>query len=175
MKTRHDGKGDSWALQHRHALGEGYSLIDVDAAKGVMTFSLASENRLWLELQEDHWATRYDPGRQIAMVALIDRKTSLAAARDPRNRYCYQIYGHMCRSLSARQPVEAAFLVVSGTTTAPWICIRVDPWSGREICLVTIGENSQTEWLKAWEKLGLIEIRKQLKSWLTKSYNEEVA
>ena len=168
VRARSDGGGDTWAGEHRRALPNQCWMQDVDAVVGGMVFGTNGVDRLFTEYVPDSYKHSNDLIRRFGYVALFDRKQTVHACEDGVSTACYL---DMARKLSLGQPIPVRFFFVVGKD-APWTMIEIDVTTGERIGTT---ELAGSDWVGAWERLGLLEARKSLSAWLETGEVEKVA
>ncbi len=171
VRVRRDGKGDGWANEHRTALGNEFLMQDCDGIFGQLTFASQSANRLFLEYVPDGFEHRLDMTREMAVVAMFDRKGSLEKAFQEDNLMWLHLYLSICRKLSKFQPVPVRFFVVSGPDAAPWDITEVNT-STRERGRSHVIQSNQM--MDVWRMLGLAKARQDLKRWMQDGGSEQM-
>lgn len=166
VKPRYDGKGDGWANAHRD-LGPTFNMNDADALMGVVSFAWNTGERLFIEDVPDNYINRYSSIREFAYVALFDRKTNLDFALSNENAVSRAMYLHLCRIISAYQPLPPRFFFVIGGQCPPWemheIAIDSSEPKGDAIILPC---RDGSIWRSVWETCGLKSLRDELRKWI---------
>jgi len=157
VKIRADGKGDSWAMEHRNQLGSRFYLQDFDCMFGFQAFGSNTGEKLFAEYVPDSYENRQNYIRDFCIIALFDRKRTESAAFNPANMVSTQLYLWVCNKLSVNMPVAARFFYVIGCEAPPWTMIEIDTSTGLEV-----GDReslSNPDWKTIWDRLGLTEAR----------------
>jgi hypothetical protein len=166
VKRRMDGMGDGWANAHR-GLGREYYMNDVDALFGIEMYGHNTGNRLFAEYEPDTYLHRQDVIREYALVALFDRKATLAAAWRPQNRPSLGFYLYLCRVSACAQPLPPRFFLCLGEHEPPWTLYEIDIWTGTHCGKEEVLETAdRATFEQVWDHLGLTELRTQLRSWI---------
>jgi len=165
VKRRVDGRGDAWANAHRNGLGRKHYMNDVDALFGMEVWGANTGERLFMEYEPDNYQNRDRLVRTFAYVGMFDRKSSIEAAHDPRNRVSLAVYLDMARRLSMAQPKPMRFFFVIGGQSAPWLMVEHDIRTGKE-CGERVWIESQRDFATMWNRLGLTQLRQTLRRWV---------
>jgi len=165
VRIRADGKGDSWAQDHRQ-LGPTFNMTDFDAVLGLVAFAANTGEKLFMEYVPDNYQNRPNVIRQYANVAMFDRKTNREYAFGETNRVSLSWHLDHCRKIGASQPVPPKFFFVIGRDQPPWMLIELDIETGAvvaEHCLTAMN------WREVWQAAGLTGLRDQLRRWIDPS------
>lgn len=157
-KARRDGKGEPWAEAHR-LLGAGWQMLDLDA----------------VEFEPDNVENRGKLVRTHAIVAFLERKASLDAARA--SHVTVSVYLCLARIVANWQPYPPRFFFVIGGAAPPWTLQELDIATGKEIaptwCVpaLNVPEAQAKEALhqalaKVWRDSGIYDLRVRLREWL---------
>lgn len=163
VKVRVDGRGDSWANEHRHQLGNEALMQDLDAMFGFTAFGHNTGERLFLEYVPDSFQNRCSSMRNFGVVALFDRKSTENAAFSSKNALSSNFYRFLCRTIATVQPIPPRFFFVIGGQEPPWMMIEVDICTGQETGNRV--EVNSSNFRTLWESLGLGCARKVLTRW----------
>lgn len=101
----------------------------------------------------------------VGYVALFDRKQTIQACEEGVSTACYL---DMARRLSLGQPLPVRFLFVVGKGS-PWYLLEVDISTGKRMAFTRI---AGSDWVATWERIGLLEARRNLSTWLATSEAE---
>lgn len=164
VKVRKDGRGDAWANAHRIALGNEYLMQDVDICFGITVFGHNTAEKLFLEFEPDDYKHRTSAVRDFAIVALMDRKSSIEAAFAPNNRLSRHFYCWLCRVFTQYQGIAPRFFFAIGGQEPPWRIVEVDVLTDETTEAGTI--TRVNDWAPLWKALNLIDLRNQLRKWL---------
>lgn len=164
-RARIDGRGDAWADEHRHGLGMSFLMSDLDAIFGTVVFGQNTGDRLFIEYVPDAYANRFKTVREFGLVAMFDRKMSINAAFDQRNKLSTAVYLWICRKLGAGQAKRPKFFFVIGDQAPPWRMVEIDITNGEPTgAEATIA--SREDWGPVWEYLGLAPLRREIAMWV---------
>jgi hypothetical protein len=164
VRVRRDGQGDAWANTHREGLGNKFYLQDIDALFGMEVFGANTGDRLFIEYEPDNYENRFNAIREFALVAMFDRKATLAGAMHPGSKVSRDLYLWLCRTIGLAQPIAPKFFLVIGESEPPWQMIEIDINTGRKL-----GEPSEVDgdnFRQVWNQLGLAELRSQLRRYI---------
>lgn len=165
VRKRMDGRGDAWALAHREGLGPCFNMNDLDTVIGFMAYGINSSETLFAEYVPDAYANKGKMVRRFAVVALFDRKRSERAitASDVSTSF----YLYLSRALGTQQPKPPRFFYVIGGDLPPWSMREVDINTGNlASSIVTIKSLENQEWLAVWDRLGLLNLRRELRAFV---------
>jgi len=161
VRIRADGQGDAWANTHRESLGNQFYLQDIDALFGMEVFGANTGDRLFLEYEPDNYKNKQNIVREFAMVAMFDRKSTLAWARSTQCCLSRGVYLWMCRALRAQQPHAPKFFLVVGRDCPPWQMVEIDIDTGDELSEPTTVDADSFQ--RVWQQLGLTQLRRDLR------------
>lgn len=173
VKARGDGGGDSWALAHRSGVPRNFYMQDVDGVVGSLCFQHHCADSLFCEYTYGRRVGPTETAQDFGVVALFDRKATLALARDAKNTLSRTFYLFQCRVFREYQGIAPRFFYVCGTD-GPWTVIELDIDTGAEvgdpvICPVLPADpdpdpNAPKPWQHIWNQLGLSALRRQLEA-----------
>lgn len=163
VRTRRDGEGDSWALDHRQ-LGAQFNMIDIDGLIGLVGFAVNTGNRLFVEYVPDGtYNDRFKSIRKFAVVAVFDRKADRGIALGEGNRVSQAFYLWLCRVFAQFQPRPPRFFYVFGQQGPSYEMLEMDISTGTEMETHRLEKNL---WKEVWESVGLVVLRQELLAWI---------
>lgn len=160
-RARIDGGGDAWADEHRHGLGMSFLMSDLDAIFGTVVFGQNTGDRLFIEYVPDDYVNRFKAVREFGLVAMFDRKRSINAAFDQRNKLSTAVYLWICRKLGSGQAKRPKFFFVIGDQVPPWQMVEIDIMNGEPTGVEATITNRE-DWVSIWEHLGLASLRREI-------------
>ena len=159
VKSRNDGGGDAWALDHRK-LGPTFNMQDIDGVFGTIAFGSNTGESLFIEYQPDAYRNKGNVIRQFSTVAVFDRKTSRQAAEHSENSVSTAFYLHLCRQMAMVQPKPPRFFFVIGGQVPPWELVEININDGVK---TERGEIDGNNMRNVWDTIGLVELRQGLR------------
>lgn len=113
--------------------------------------------------------------RDYAVVAFLDSKKRVDLAENAIRKMSFslELQLSMCRDLASIRPAHLApkFFYVCGESD--FVMIEIDIYTGKELRRETITADMTTDrnWLPVWSKLGICNLRENLKKWLKNKKN----
>lgn len=166
VKIRMDGQGDGFSNQHRSSVPHDNWMIDIDGVFGSIFFADKLENNFFAEVEPD--LQRGAVIRGFGFVAFYDRKKTWRAAFNG-SSFSLAAQLALCRFVAKVQPVQPKFFFVIGENSPPWYMVEIDIFTGLQGRKEKLGTGS---WKEIWKKFGLLDIRKQLREWVTKDKDQ---
>jgi hypothetical protein len=172
VAIRRDGKGDSWANDHRR-LGQGWNMRDEDETHRCVWEIDRRENGRFLEIVFDSFENRGKLIRKCGTLCRVDRKASVGRAEQEIEAGAVTI-AHMlqeCRNDRAMQDGIGGRAFLACGKNYPYTYIELDPFSGKELRREILPDKSG--WHDLYKMLDLVSEKDNLERWLSARASKE--
>jgi hypothetical protein len=172
VAIRRDGKGDSWANDHR-SLGQGWNMRDEDETHRCVWEIDRRENLRFLEMNFDSYENKGKLIRKCGTLCRVDRKATVWRAEKEIDSGAVSI-AHMlqeCRNDRAMQGGIGGRAFLACGKNYPYTYIELDPFSGEELRREILADSSG--WHDLYERLGLESEKSKLQRWLLTQASKE--